>query len=637
MPQKSSKSSSFWQELKRRKVFSVVTTYAATAYIIIEVTNNLAVPLHLPDWVATLILIILLIGLPVVVILSWIFDFTPQGIKKTESLEELENKEIAARPVKGKLRASYVLNAVLIIAVIILVYPKIFRRDTLENLRAGGRISVAVLPFQNVPRDTTLEYLGDYIQTSVISVLSENPEELKVSRTQTIASLLISQGLSNNASITPSVAGNLSHKLDANTFIWGSIKKTGQTLLINAELTGSKTGEVLKSFLINVPAKEEMIVNIIDSLSGMIKDFLMMSKLKNENPDLRWANTKSPQAFRYFLAGIKAGLKLDWQTAIEKNLAAISLDSNFIDAGMNLSLIYGEDFQYENARKWCNWLFGKMDLMTEQQKIWTNIVHARYFETPFEEIKYLRQSLNIDDQSTDVYWVLGLSYWNLGQFDKALPEFEKYLKILRKWGSKPGWELDYTNLAYCYQKTGQYYKEHKLLKKAEKDFPDGYMVKTMQASLALIEKDTVAANRYIKKFKTICKSVPMSEAVIATRVAGIYIEGGMNDKAEEYYRRALSFEPENPDRLNYLAYFLIDRDRNITEGMNLVVKVLELNPDNYQYLRTKGWGLYKQGKYKEALSILQRSWDLRIKKTIYSYKAFLELEAAKKAVADQKN
>ena len=46
----------FWQELKRRKVFSVVTTYAATAYIIIEVTNNLAVPLRLPDWFATLVL-----------------------------------------------------------------------------------------------------------------------------------------------------------------------------------------------------------------------------------------------------------------------------------------------------------------------------------------------------------------------------------------------------------------------------------------------------------------------------------------------------------------------------------------------------------------------------------------------------
>jgi Tfp pilus assembly protein PilF len=159
------------------------------------------------------------------------------------------------------------------------------------------------------------------------------------------------------------------------------------------------------------------------------------------------------------------------------------------------------------------------------------------------------------------------------------------------------------------------------------------MIKTRQASLALAERDTAAADRYIKKFKTICKNVPMSEADIATRMAGIYIDGGMNDKAEEYYRQAISFDPKNPDRLNYLAYFLIDGDRNITEGINHVDKVLESYPDDFRYLRTKGWGLYKQDKYKEALRILQRSWDLRIKNTIYSHKAFLELEAVKKAVA----
>ena len=47
--------------------------------------------------------------------------------------------------------------------------------------------------------------------------------------------------------------------------------------------------------------------------------------------------------------------------------------------------------------------------------------------------------------------------------------------------------------------------------------------------------------------------------------------------------------------------------------MELVDKALELSPDNYNYLDTKGWGLYKQGKYQEAFDILQKSWDLRRK------------------------
>jgi tetratricopeptide (TPR) repeat protein len=88
---------------------------------------------------------------------------------------------------------------------------------------------------------------------------------------------------------------------------------------------------------------------------------------------------------------------------------------------------------------------------------------------------------------------------------------------------------------------------------------------------------------------------------------------------------------------NNLAFFLINRDRDINEGLRLVDRALLANPEDYEYLDTKGWGLYKQGKYQEALDILQKSWDLRRQKAVYDHEPFLHLEAAKKAVADQKN
>jgi tetratricopeptide (TPR) repeat protein len=89
--------------------------------------------------------------------------------------------------------------------------------------------------------------------------------------------------------------------------------------------------------------------------------------------------------------------------------------------------------------------------------------------------------------------------------------------------------------------------------------------------------------------------------------------------------------------LNSFAYFLINNDGNIDEGLELVEKALALSPGYYEYLHTKGWGLYKQGKYKEALDLLQESWDIRMKNAIYDHAAYLHLEAAKKAVAGQKN
>ena len=87
MPDKSNNPFQFWEELKRRKVFRVLAMYAGAAYIIIELVNNVAEPLHLHDWTATFTILLLVIGLPVVIILAWIFDITPEGVKKTDSIE----------------------------------------------------------------------------------------------------------------------------------------------------------------------------------------------------------------------------------------------------------------------------------------------------------------------------------------------------------------------------------------------------------------------------------------------------------------------------------------------------------------------------------------------------------------------
>jgi tetratricopeptide (TPR) repeat protein len=221
----------------------------------------------------------------------------------------------------------------------------------------------------------------------------------------------------------------------------------------------------------------------------------------------------------------------------------------------------------------------------------------------------------------------------LFQYDKEIPGYEKALKIYKKWGSKPPWVYSYVQLGTAYHKTGQYLKEKKLYKKAERDFPDDNLLIRRQAILSLTEGDEKEAKDYIDKYISIRKEKSASEAAIATSLAGIYSEAGILDKAEEYYRQALILEPGNPDRLNNLAWFLIDMDQNINEGMELIEKALNLSPNDYLILDTKGWGLYKQGKHKEALEFLQKSWDL---KPIYNHEGYLHLEAAKKAVANQK-
>ncbi len=634
MPESPNKLIKFWQELKRRNVFRVTATYAATAYIIVEVTNNLIVPLHLPDWIATLVVILLIIGLPIVVILSWIFDFTPEGIIKTESVKDSESKKVAGKPVKRSLRTSDVIIAVLMVIVVILAYPKIFNRDKLENLRSpDGKISVAVMPFQNMTNDTTWDVWQDGIQNELITALT-NYEELKVRQIETINSVLQSKGLTNYASITPSLASSFSQKLEANVLIYGSIKQAGATIRLNAQLIDSKTEEAFKS--VQIDGTGENILHLIDSLSVRVKNFLIISKLEKE-VSLGYqhlVSTNSPEAYRFFMFGENARSKRDYPTARKNYSQALAIDSNFTLATLMLSTACINEGLYEEAKKWDLRAYEKREQMPLRLKIFTDENHAFFYETPLEEIKYLRQFLQIDDQYPRTYYEIGRNYLELFQYDKAIPEFKKALEIYDKLDSKPWWIFDYTLLGGAYHETGEYKKERKLYKKAEKDFPDDPILISRQAILSLTEGDTISANRYIDKYRSILKNNSSSEAAIATNLAGIYIQAGIPDKAEVYYRQALSLQPDNPNRLNNLAWFLIDNDRNINEGLELANKALELRPGNYIYLDSKGWGLYKQGKYEEALQLLEKSWDL---KPIYEHEIYLHIQEVKKAIANQKN
>ena len=561
--------------------------------------------------------------------------------KPLEEVKKEERKEVQEKPAelpKRKLLIGGVVLVVLLVISGIIAYPKIFKQDSLEKLRSKKEISIAVMPFQNMTNDTIWKVWQSGIQDILITSLS-NSEVFKVNQTELTNYLIHSRGLTNYASITPSIARKISQKLEADIFILGSIKEAGSTIRLNAQLIDSKTGEIFKSFEIDAPANENIILQISDSLRNMVTNFLLISELGEDWPFARSFSsiTNSPEAFRYFTYGHKSSANGDYLTASDWYLKALTVDSTFTLAAGFLSWSYYNQGFYGQAKKVCVEVYKKRNLLPLKTKIVIDWFHAIYFETPYEEIKYMKQFIELDDHVQLAYYILGGCYNALGQFENAIPEFEKCLEICEKWWSHPLSVHVYTKLGYAYHKTGQFKKEKNLYEEAERDFPDDYSLLSMQAALALSEGKTKMADEYIGKYIAFRKEMSTSEATIASGLGSIYQDAGIMAKAEEYYRQALLLEPDNPNGYDYLAYFLLDNDRNIEEGLQLVDAALISDPENYEFLHTKGWGLYKQCKYKEALEILQKSWDLRRKNAIYDHSAFLHLEAAKKAVADQKN
>jgi adenylate cyclase len=90
----------FWQELKRRKTGKVIIAYAATAFILLQLADILTPAFLLPAWTTRLVTLLFIIGFPVAIIFSWVFEITPEGIKKTESIEESEKTVFVKKSVK---------------------------------------------------------------------------------------------------------------------------------------------------------------------------------------------------------------------------------------------------------------------------------------------------------------------------------------------------------------------------------------------------------------------------------------------------------------------------------------------------------------------------------------------------------
>ena len=486
--------------------------------------------------------------------------------------------------------------------------------------------------------DTIWNVWQDGIQNLLITSLS-NSGELKVRQAESITGLLQSKGLLNYASITPSMAGTISQKLDANVFVCGSINQAGSALRMNAQLTDSKTGEIFKTFKIEDSAKEENIFRIIDSLSLMLRDYLVISILEKELPKGldQFVSTNSPEAFRYYINGINAFYKRDYPASRKWLFQAITIDSNFFAPTYFISSSYGNQGMFMEAKKWGKKIYDKKDQLPMMEQLMANQIYAAYFETPYEVIKYLKQMIEMEDQNPRFYYNLGNTYNILLQYDKAIPALKKSLEIYRKWDTKPRWVYNYTVLGYAYHKTGKYKIEKKLYRQAENDFPDDPALISSEAVLAFAEGDTVGAVKYIERFKSVLEESSASKAEIASLLGDLYEEAGVLDEAEKYIRQAATLDPVlqpvNVDTPGRLSWFLIYTGRNINEGMKLIDEYLKLYPVNSWYLATKGWGLYKQGKYKEGLELLEKAMELR---PIYTHLLYLKIQEVKTAIANQK-
>jgi tetratricopeptide (TPR) repeat protein len=634
MPNKPSNLGQFWQELKRRKVVRVIFVYAATSFVIMELVDIIEDPLLLPEWTLTLVIVLLSIGFPIAIIFSWIFDITPEGLKKTGPVQATSEEKPTIPPSKRILKPSDAVITVLIVIIVILVYPKIFNKDKFKGIRdQDGRISIAVMPFANLSGDTLYNVWQGGFQNLIITTLS-NSEELLVRQYQAIYNILEGERSISYASLTPSLASELALKLDTKTFIIGNILKAGNKIRINAQLINAETEEIYKTYQVDGNTEDD-IFTMADSLSRMIQNHLEIKKLveQYDSPAMRASLTSSSKAFQYYIHGYDAFWKFDPQAATEWLSKAIEIDPNFIHAYVMLSFAHLSMGNDKLARNCYNMAIENRHELSMLGKLMLDHLKAYYYETPHEQIIYIHQILEIDELNSDYWYLLGSAYRKLDQHENAAINFEKVLEIHKKWGTHYKNIFLYAWLGDSYHKINDHNREKEVNELGLSIFPDHPIIIGYQATCALSQGDRKKAGNMIAQYRSITKNSSLwTESRILSGIGYIYSNAGLYDEAETHLRQALLLDPQNPERMNDLAWFLIDNDIDINEGVGIIELALKLEPENSYYLDTRGWGLYKQGRYEEALQDVRDSWDLR---PSYEHEIYQHIQEVEKALARQ--
>ncbi len=288
------------------------------------------------------------------------------------------------------------------------------------------------------------------------------------------------------------------------------------------------------------------------------------------------------------------------------------------------------------AKHWCNLAYNKRDELPLKQKLILNHLHAYYYSMPDEEISYLKQFLELDKLNPTYWYMLGLVYYlKLHDYENAIMNFEKALEIHKKW------EIDFRNpwiyacLGESYHQINDHKKEKEIFELGLRIFPEYGRIIQHQAVCAFSQGDTKQAEKLVREFKSVRKNKDQwSDSRILSRIGNIYEEASFFDEAEDHYRQAFKLDPQNAERINALAWFLIENDVNENEGLELIQKAVEHKPDNWYYLDTWGWGLYKQGRLEEALKILKDAWELR---PFYDHEGYHHIQEVERAVAKQIN
>jgi adenylate cyclase len=382
----------FLKELRARSVIKVGLTYLVVAWVVLQVADVVFPAMGLPDTAVTLALALLALGFPVVVALTWVFDLTPEGVRRTavphgvQAQESGHEEEEEAVPLESDLAPS-----------------------------------IAVVPFPDLSAERDQEHFCDGLTEELLNVLTKIPGLRVASRTSCFAL--------KNGDIDLSVVAS---KLRVANVLEGSVRKAGSRVRIKVQLTEVVTDSHLWSETYDRELDD--IFAIQDDIAARILEVL---RLRLGSTSLSEPTTESAEAYAFYLSGRGYILGSDKARANAEQMyvQAVTADPGFVRAWVQLALVrghwaiyYGGGAHYREAAYDASEKALALAPDRADCHLARGVAHLASQRYSDAEAEFLRV-IELDPAESAAYHFLGRAAYLQNRMEQALEYFERCTRM----------------------------------------------------------------------------------------------------------------------------------------------------------------------------------------------------------------
>jgi TolB-like protein/Tfp pilus assembly protein PilF len=329
---------SFFTELKRRNVYRVAIAYVIASWLFLQVLELVVSLAGAPEWIGKLSLGVLLMSLPLVLVLSWVYELTPEGIKREKDVD----RDTSITPQTGS-RLDQVTLGIFVVAVVWIIADRtvlspatpiaaestnLIQEEVVATVAVDK--SIAVLPFMNMSEDTSAGHFSDGLADTVLHKLAQVNSLRVVARNSSF------QFRGQNVDIR-----EVGEQLNVSNVLEGSVQASGNKIRVTAQLIQAETGFHLWSG--NFDRELDDVFAIQDEIAEKVVDALQISLGDADAARLIRRDTESVEAFREYSLALRELDEFSFESlprALEHINRAISIDPDYALAWATKGLVY---------------------------------------------------------------------------------------------------------------------------------------------------------------------------------------------------------------------------------------------------------------------------------------------------------